>query len=103
MKNENIIIYGALAAMALACFWVMVSTKKYAMNLQGKAALNLPQNSNVKQISQPEDYNHDGILDYIVKYKDGKSKIFYGRGYDERDIEGKVEWYEFGTKARILK
>ncbi|MDD5192805.1 MAG: hypothetical protein PHX96_06730, partial [Candidatus Nanoarchaeia archaeon] len=90
MNKEDMISFGVLTVIALATSMGFVSVMKYALNRNGKEALNLPQNSNIKQISRPEDYNNDGILDYIVKYRDGKSKIFYGRGYDERDIEGKV-------------
>lgn len=46
----------------------------------------------VKRVSYPRDFNNDNNLDYIVQYQDGRSEIFYGKGFDRQDISDKVKW-----------
>jgi len=47
---------------------------------------------NYERISFKKDYTGDGIPDYIVKFKDGREELFIGRGFERKDISGKVKW-----------
>lgn len=50
--------------------------------------------NNIERVSRPEDYNGDGWLDYVVQFKDGKTIMYYHKGYERRnkDLSNKLYW-----------
>lgn len=95
----------AAAVMSLIIAPPLYLIERWGQREKGKRAIgletpNIPKD-NIKRVSPRRDYNNDGHWDYVVQFSDGRSEIFYGRGFDRKDISNKVKWNYFWNTAKI--